>query len=332
MVASLFPLVWVAWLTWLAPLALQAQTSDTPSNMPPNVQANGQPHIDGRLYPLEERWRELTVPTRRTIDKAVLTAYSQIADDGASDLVLIDDDARQTFLSSARQTIETEMPRSDGIEIDSSIYVWRLLSLRKAGKLPTASGRYQPPPLTGHDRLVAEIASRRAEDQFQRSLDRILVDNAGRVFFASAVRQIETDADLNQIRRAALALRKTRQLRPELSARLVDWPIDQRSHAYCELAADLNLVPDQPGIYMFRDQTGYLYIGEAKNLRQRMTTHFTNSDRRTLFEYLQQQDQSQVFVDLHVFPTDSPGAILSVRRAYESELIRSRNPKLNLRP
>jgi hypothetical protein len=328
MLASLCPLVWVAWLTWLAPLALQAQTSDAASNLPPN----GQPHADAGLYPLEERWRELSVPARRTIDKAVLTAYSQISKVGSSDLVLIDDRARETFLSSARQAIETELPESDESEIDASVFVWRLLSLRKAGKLPTSMGRAQPPALAEQDRLIAEIASRRAEDQFQRSLDRILVDDAGRVFFASAVQQIDADADLKQIRRAALALRKTRQLRPELSSRLVDWPIDQRSHRYSELAADLHLIPDQPGIYLFRDSTGYLYIGEAKSLRQRLTTHFTDSDRKTLFDYLQHQDQGPVFIDLHVFPAESPGATLSVRRAYESELIRSRNPKFNLRP
>lgn len=284
------------------------------------------------LYPIEEFWEPLPAASRRQIDQAIQAAYPVVSEHGSSDSVLIDEDLRQKFLDATRVHLASLELSRTGQAVDSAVLVWRLLSLRKAGKLPMAAGRRPNPPLADRDRLVAEIASRRSEDQFQRSLDRILVDDHGRAYFDSVVQQIANELDLNQVRRAALALRKTRQLRPELSARLVDWPIDQRSYRYPELKADLKLAPEKPGIYLFRDQTGYLYIGEAKNLRARLMTHFTDSDREALFHYLQQPDTTQVFVDLHVFPTDSPGATLSVRRAYESELIRSRHPKFNLRP
>jgi hypothetical protein len=290
------------------------------------------PVVEHALHPLEDVWRDLPVSARRQIDQAVLNAYPTLAEHGSSDLVLIDDEWRQTFLAAARTQLAAKSLENFAESLDSSILVWRLLGLRKAGKLPTSVSNRQYPPLTSFERLIAEIISRRAEDQFQRSLDRILVDDHGRKFFAAAVLEMAADADLSQIRRAALALRKTRQLRPELAARLVDWPVEHRSFRYAEIAADLRLVPEQPGIYLFRDETGYLYIGEAKDLRSRLTTHLTDSDREALFRYLQQPNPTQVFIDLHVFPTDSPGATLSVRRAYESELIRSRHPKFNLRP
>jgi hypothetical protein len=180
--------------------------------------------------------------------------------------------------------------------------------------------------------MIAEIVSRRAEDQFHQSLDRILVDRHGRQYWDSAARQLTATLDLDNLRRAALSLRKTRHLRPELAARLIDWPIEHQSFAYLDLVADSARIPTRPGIYLFRDPTGYLYIGEAQDLRQRLSTHLQASDRETLATYLQQAAADQIFVDLHVFPADSPGRTLSVRRAYESELIRSRQPKFNLRP
>ena len=55
-------------------------------------------------------------------------------------------------------------------------------------------------------------------------------------------------------------------------------------------------------------------------------------DRRSLAEYLASEKADQVTVEVHIFPADSPASKVSVRRAYESELIRSRNPKFNVRP
>lgn len=288
--------------------------------------------VAAELFPLDETWQQLSAEARKAVDAAVLAGYESIATQHSSDAVLIDDGVREAFLNEARKHLSENASQDTPSELNASILAWRLLSLRKAGKLQHSVGRTPKPELTDRERLVGEIASRRAEDQFHASMDRILVDEAGRSFFDAAVKQIEAEANLSQIRRAAMALRKTRQLRPELAARLVDWPISQHSYRYSEIAGDINLVPEQPGVYLFRDATGYLYIGEAKDLRARLTTHVTDSDRKSLFDYVQQSDTSQVFVDLHVFPSDSPGATLGVRRAYESELIRSRNPQFNLRP
>lgn len=313
-------------------LLVAMQRSDGTANLQQETSVVPNVITEPVLYPLEKVWEELPATARDQIDQAILTAYPALSERGSSDLVLIDDALREKFLAAARVELVSSQQSNEHQPVDSSVLVWRLLSLRKAGKLPPSQGRPKYPPLTDRERLVAEIASRRAEDQFHRSLDRILVDDQGRAFFAAAVNEIAVEVELEHVRRAALALRKARQLKPELAARLVDWPIEQRSLRYSELVADLTAVPEQPGIYLFRDQTGYLYIGEAKDLRARLSTHVTDSDREALFHYLQEPDRSQVFVDLHVFPSDSPGATLRVRRAYESELIRSREPKFNLRP
>jgi len=284
------------------------------------------------LFPVDATWEGWDADTRRRLDDAVRLGYDAISPEGSSDQVLIRQSIRDAFLAECRRAWSQSFPDSEPPAVDSAVFVWRLLNQRKAGKLPPATGRSAMPPIEDQHRLIAEIASRRAEDEFRQSLDRILVDDLGRQRFAENVSQLSPTEDLDTIRRAALALRKARQLRPELSARLVNWPIEHRTLFLPDLVADSSSLPEQPGVYLFRDETGYLYIGEAKNLRARLRTHLEGSDRAALAQYLERPSLDVIYVDLHVFPSDSPGETLAVRRAYESELIRSRQPRFNLRP
>ncbi|HEV3056125.1 MAG TPA: nucleotide excision repair endonuclease, partial [Solirubrobacteraceae bacterium] len=42
-----------------------------------------------------------------------------------------------------------------------------------------------------------------------------------------------------------------------------------------------NELPDQPGVYMFRDAAGkVLYVGKAKSIRKRVASHFSNPSTR----------------------------------------------------
>ena len=172
--------------------------------------------------------------------------------------------------------------------------------------------------------------------------------------------------------REALALRKRRRLRPELVARVVDWGREVHVYALTELRADPSVLPEGPGVYLFRDATGYLYIGEAANLRTRLTQHLNNSDRTALAAYLQTtpptpapgsnaggdtEDDSEggsggdsggegstpdihrapaepgpLSIEVHAFDPASDARRVGHRRAYESELIASRRPRFNVRP
>lgn len=315
------------------PLGLAQDTPPTPAKTQQNTAdpTAASPAASG-LFPVETTWESFDADTRRRIDQAVLRGYDAISATGSSDQVLIRQATRDTFLAECLRAWTESNPDAEVTTVDASLFVWRLLNQRKAGKLPPASGRPQLAPIQDDQRVIAEIASRRAEDAFRQSLDRILVDAQGRQRFAEYVREMAPNEDLDTIRRAALALRKARQLRPELSARLIDWPIEHRSYSVAELTNDWGAVPQQPGVYLFRDETGYLYVGEAKDLRARLQTHLQGSDRAALAQALQRETLNGIHLDLHIFPSDSPGATLAVRRAYESELIRSRQPRLNLRP
>lgn len=299
-----------------------------------------------KLFDVSAAMNQWDQRTRNAVDQAIVQAYVDSVAYGSSDRVLIEEELRQQFLETVKSRLravdQTIRPPND------AVLVWRLLSLRKRGGLPKQTGQAKRPEQvksTLGEKIQAEIASRRSEEWFDATLDRVLVDAKGRRFFDEVVQQLqshdeenadesEADAVLRQdrIRRNALALRKARRLRPELSARLVDWEIQQLSFPASQLVNDISQVPQQPGIYLFRDSSGYLYIGEAIDLRERMQQHLSESDRKQLAAYLEQQNLEQIQIDFHVFPNDSPGKKLNVRRAYESELIRSRKPRFNIRP
>ena len=209
---------------------------------------------------------------------------------------------------------------------------WALINLRKAGKLSeiktTGQNRSDATPF----RPLAEIAARQLQDRYGVSTDQIMTSPELRTEFDNAAKQVDEQADLYAVRKAAFQLRKTRLLKPELITRIADWGRKVTVRSAAEFKQDLNSIPEVPGIYVFSDSTGYLYVGESDNLRHRLTEHLDESDRRSLANYLAKQGCENITLELHTFEAGSRIEELAVRRAYESELIRSRNPRFNIRP
>ncbi len=209
----------------------------------------------------------------------------------------------------------------------------RLISLRKAGKLPAAATKRGQ---AADDTLlpIAEIAVRKVMDEHQVSSDRLLCDQQLRKQLQHEAQQISGAVDGYELCKAVLQLRKSRRLRPELVLRVTDWKrnIEVLTLQQVDQGLAQGAISTGPGVYLFRDKSGYLYIGEAVNLRTRLQQHLSNSDRLSLRQYLQGVADGEVTVELHTFDKQSPAKDLTVRRAYESELIRSRHPRLNVRP
>jgi hypothetical protein len=63
-----------------------------------------------------------------------------------------------------------------------------------------------------------------------------------------------------------------------------------------------------------------------------LKSHLDESDRKSLANYLREQGVESISIEIHSFPADSRMKDVTVRRAYESELIRSREPRFNVRP
>lgn len=260
---------------------------------------------------------------RERLQAVVVEAFQESHDGYSSDEVILNDELNAQFIAACKKQLT-------GIE--PARFNWTLINLRKAGKLSlvktTRRGRS-----TNEDVVpVAEIVSRSLMDRTGNSIDRILTDPQQRSEFDQAVRNFDDRLDLYLVRKAAFQLRKTRQLKPELITRIADWDREICKSSVAEFLAEPAIVPTQPGVYIFHDETGYLYIGQSDNLQKRLTAHLEESSNLALSKYLTKGDLMDVHIEIHAFPVDSRMNEVRIRRAYESELIRSRKPRFNILP
>ena len=258
------------------------------------------------------------------LEEVVSQSFAATHNGWSSDEVLVHDQRNQAFLEACRQQLPDLADRD---------FNWTMLNLRKAKKLP---GEVTKRKSHQHDtyRHAAEIAARQIEDCHGENIDRALCDTALRQEFDQAAHYLAPKTSSYLLRKAAIGLRKSHQLKPELVVRVADWGRTVTTFALRELQGDLEQIPKQPGVYLFADSSGYLYIGEAADLRKRLSDHLHDSDRPTLAKYLAKrtEDDSPVRVEIHAFDSNSAARQVAMRRAYESELIRSRKPKFNVRP
>jgi predicted GIY-YIG superfamily endonuclease len=234
--------------------------------------------------------------------------------------VVLQDDLNNRFLAKCQERLP---------EVAAAECNWTLLDLRKAGRMgAVATKRERQDP--DEYQYAAEIAARFVQDKCEQSIGRLLCDPVRRAEFDTAALAVAPEVEAYQLCKAAFGLRKARRLQPELVVRVADWNKEVVTLSAAEIAANGKLVPDSPGIYIFRDSIGYLYIGESYSLRHRVTQHLDHSDRKSLAHYLWENGNREITVELHAFAKDSPAKDKNHRRAYESELIKSRKPQFNL--
>jgi hypothetical protein len=235
--------------------------------------------------------------------------------------VVIDDALNDAFVAACLR----ELPELAPADLN-----WTLLNLRKQppglGKITTVKRR------DNHEEYIhiAEIAARHMEDKHQLTIDQVLCDPLMRQEFDGIAQSISPGKPTYLFRKAALKLRKGRQLPPERFKRIANWGTKVTRHKAEELLANPDLIPQLPGVYLFLDRTGYLYIGEAGNLRGRLEKHLDHSDRKAVARYLWDNGVRELEIEIHAFCRDSDGNKVSCRKAYEAELIRSRKPSLNI--
>ncbi|MAP08853.1 MAG: excinuclease ABC subunit C [Rhodopirellula sp.] len=245
----------------------------------------------------------------------------------SSDELILQDELREAFLQ------ELGIAPNDESQFDRQRAALRaLLQLRKRGDLNVPTTRRSSESTESINTAIptAEIAIRTVLDRHDAMIDDVLCDPRMRNELQEEAERLSKGISPETVRRAVLRLRKSRRLRPELVLRVADWDRTVTTHPMKEL--DLKSLPNTPGVYLFRDSTGYLYIGEAIRLRDRIGDHLRGSHNAGLASILGDDASNPVTLELHAFPKDSPAKKLTVRRAYESELIRSRHPRFNLQP
>lgn len=258
--------------------------------------------------------------SRGTADN-IAKAFRRTHAGRSTDDVIIDDELNARFVS-ACAALQPSLPAA---ELNR-----RLLGLRKSGKLGRVTSVRIP--LKDYDEYshAAEIAARCMEDRYDLTVDRIFCDPARRAEFDAIAASIAPWFTPYQYRRAALRLRKNRQLRPEPMKRLEAFRADVSIEDASVYEADPDLIPALPGIYTFLDDTGYLYLGEADHLRSRLKKHLAHSDRPGLARYLWEHGKGRIKIELLVFAPGSEGTRRRSRRAFEAALIASRSPRFNI--
>lgn len=256
------------------------------------------------------------------LQNVIANAFAATHDGWSVDEVILNDDLNSAFLEKCRD----QLPAVTPAELN-----WRLLNMRKAGTLKSKTTRSGTRPSREHV-AVAEMVARSLIDQHGATIDRIMADPKLRVQFDSKAIALGKDLDTYLVRKAAFGLRKKRRLRPELIARIADWGRTVEEFPLKSVEEDPSVIPQQPGIYIFRDASGYLYIGQSVDLHKRLKEHLDESSNFSLSKYLSEQAHENVTLEIHAFPVDSRAKETMIRRAYESELIASRKPKFNIQP
>ncbi len=276
-----------------------------------------------------------------TLGPKVRDAFAAVHRGLSADALLADDILLHAFDRRVRTALATPRgkPPSWNPAIDTFAARWMLLRLRKSGQLdvPTTARvavALNAPPRDTYA-TAAEIAARLTLDRFGGSLDAAMCDPPRRAHFDAEAARLTAGLEgltPTLLRAAALGLRKARRLRPELTVRIADWGRTLTTHAAADLIADPQRIPRVPGVYLFRNAQGYLYIGEAKDLRVRLTQHLGGEGQPALTAHLGAVDLNTLTIELHAFDPESNGRLTAHRRAYESELIHTRQPKFNVRP
>ncbi len=201
-----------------------------------------------------------------------------------------------------------------------------LLNIRKASGL---SGRPRSKETRFSDqdeyRFAAEMAVRFLERREGFSLDKIISDPELAREFDSLAATIAPGFDPLRYRWAALNLRKKKRLAPELLARVAR-PLELQILRADELASAA--IPAKAGLYLLYSPKQLLYVGEAENLRKRLTKHLDHSDRKELARWLWEFGAELVQIEIQIL---ADGTETRVRKALELELIRSRHPIFNVK-
>ena len=259
-------------------------------------------------------------------DAVVASAFEEVHDGWSVDEVLLQDELSEAFIAACAHAADVEV--SPAL---TAAWHWQLINLRKAGKLATETTRSKRVD-TAPVMPVAEMVTRSIVDKHQCSIDAVFCDPALRVAFDRLAQATMPGVDGYTVRKAALQLRKARRLRPELITRIADWGRSIKTYSAATLRDQPALLNEHPGVYIFRDATGYLYIGQTDNLRSRLAKHLDESHNAGLATYLDGDAATGVTIEVHDFDPESQANKVMVRRAYESELIASRKPRFNIQP
>ncbi|MHC4442078.1 MAG: GIY-YIG nuclease family protein [Planctomycetota bacterium] len=233
----------------------------------------------------------------------------------SSDRVVADPELNKLFVDACRK---------EGLNHSVSELNRCLINMRKASGLPGLKSRRTSFRNQDDYLFASEVAVRFLERRDGVTLDQIICDPVLVNEFDTIAERISPGYSSLQYRWAALYLRKRRKLCPETLGHVVT-PVDIKQASVNQL--DINDISSQQGLYIFFNPSCALYIGESKNLRNRIRKHIDHSDNKGLAYWLWQNGSEELHLEYHILDVNTSTRI---RRAMEMELIRSREPLFNV--
>ena len=199
----------------------------------------------------------------------VIEAYLAVADGCSTDFLIACPQKNAEFVEKCRVLGLDDTP----YELNR-----KLLNLRKRGALGEIKCKRTHIHGAEDCQFAAEVAVRFIERRDNiSSTDALFCDPQKAEEFDSIAAEI-TPGFLPQCYRwAALKLRKTRKLQPELVSRVL--PATKVFRFIVEEITE-ELIPTEQGLYMFSSGKELLYVGEAENLRVRLKKHLIHSDNK----------------------------------------------------
>jgi hypothetical protein len=249
------------------------------------------------------------------VKSKLIAAFEAVRQGNSVDRVVADPVLNAAFMAECRQ---------GGLAGAAATLNRALLNLRKGGQLRGMKSRTASIGDDDPYRFAAEMAVRFIERRDGVTLDDIICDPELAAEFDQIAESISPGFAPLQYRWAALNLRKSKRLRPEILARVAS---PERVLTMTAAACQLDALPNTQGLYIFYTRNKCLYVGEAENLRNRLGKHLDHSDNKGLARWMWDQGMDELFLELQVLNAETSQR---VRRALETELIRSRRPLFNI--
>lgn len=250
-------------------------------------------------------------------EEAIIRSFLSVGGQFSADRVIVDPELNERFVLACRDA---------GLTMPTADLNCRLLNIRKKGHLPR-TGRCTATYFSDEEdyRFAAEIAARVLQRRDGYALDAILCDPELCRELDGLAQEIAPGFSSLQYRWAALNLRKSKKLSPEILGRVIQ---SETVLSFRIEGLSSEAIPTSQGLYVFYDLPRTLYVGEASNLRSRLKKHLDHSDNRGLARWFWEHGITGALLEIHVLPCDTP---VAHRRALETELIRSRNPLFNVK-
>ena len=242
-------------------------------------------------------------------------AFLRACDGYSPDRVIADPEMNRRFLTECSDLGLTAPP----VHLNRA-----LLNLRKQGALRGLLSRRTSFSNEDEYRFASEMTARHLERRESQTLDRIICDPHLATEFDTLAAAIAPGFATLQYRWAALNLRKARRMRPELLVQVVP---PTAVHVFRVKELQSNQLPSQQGLYLFYTPSELLYVGESHCLRSRLDKHLDHSDNKLLARWIWEFGIDQLFLEVQTYADE---VSTRIRKALETEVIRSRRPLFNI--